>query len=140
MATSRVRGILMDSEGIILIKRVIADGIYYVFPGGGVEVGEDLKQALKREIKEELGVEVEVEKLFFTQPHEKNALQTEYFYECTMVGGVLGTGQGPEFQPDHAYEGSHEIVKISLDSLKRLRVLPYSVRDLVYLRHKSPGQ
>ena len=30
------------------------------FPGGKVEEGEDLKNCLKREIKEELGVEIEV--------------------------------------------------------------------------------
>jgi ADP-ribose pyrophosphatase YjhB (NUDIX family) len=135
MPTTRVRGILIEAGKLILIKRVKSTETYYVFPGGGVEEGESLEQALLREMKEELGVEVKMGELLTTQSFErKDSPQTEYFYLCTMVGGVLGTGDGPEFQPGSHYEGTHEVVKISLDSIKDLRLLPLEVRDLLVKR------
>ena len=132
MPTSRVRGILIESNEIILIKRVKPTENYYVFPGGGVEEGESLEEALRREMKEELGVEIQVGKLLVEQTLEtKKGLQTEYFYYCTMSGGVVGTGEGPEFQPGNEYEGTHEAVRIPLADLKEIRLLPLTVRDLV---------
>lgn len=38
----------------------------YHLPGGHVEYGEDVKAALKREIQEELGIEVEVDEPFYS--------------------------------------------------------------------------
>ncbi len=60
----RGRAILIDKEMVVLIKCVKKDETYYVFPGGGVEDGESLEEALKCEMKEELGVEVLIKKLF----------------------------------------------------------------------------
>lgn len=36
----------------------------YFFPGGGVELGERLEEALHREVKEETGLKVRIERLF----------------------------------------------------------------------------
>jgi 8-oxo-dGTP pyrophosphatase MutT (NUDIX family) len=53
----RVRGILIKDGMIALIKRTRDGETFYVFPGGGVEEGETDEQALKREMKEELGTD-----------------------------------------------------------------------------------
>ena len=45
---------VVQKEGKILVCRKIGKK-YYFFPGGHVECGEDTKDALEREIKEELG-------------------------------------------------------------------------------------
>src|SRR2546422_5800777 len=57
-----VRGVLI-SEGAVVVEKRRADdhadpGIV-LLPGGHVEVGESLKHALKREMREELGIRVE---------------------------------------------------------------------------------
>jgi 8-oxo-dGTP diphosphatase len=41
----------------------------YEFPGGKVEAGETESQALIREIKEELGLDIEVSEKYFTVDH-----------------------------------------------------------------------
>lgn len=43
---------------------------YWEFPGGKVESGEDHKTALKREIKEELGCEVEIGERIASTKHD----------------------------------------------------------------------
>jgi ADP-ribose pyrophosphatase YjhB (NUDIX family) len=48
----RVRGIIIKDEKIVLIERVKGDRTYYIFPGGGVEEGETILQALHREMTE----------------------------------------------------------------------------------------
>jgi 8-oxo-dGTP diphosphatase len=54
-------GVLIDRQGRFLLTtrpdgKVYAG--YWEFPGGKVEVGEDIEQALRRELHEELGITI----------------------------------------------------------------------------------
>ena len=54
--TVGVRGMVLDGEGrVFLIKHSYVDGWH--MPGGGVEVGETLLEALTRELAEEGNIE-----------------------------------------------------------------------------------
>lgn len=56
------------------------------FPGGKIEKGETKEDALKRELKEELDVEVTVDKFLTTVNHEYNTFHlTLHAYECTLL-------------------------------------------------------
>lgn len=54
--TMGVRGICYNAEtnSILLVKHTYSEG--WVLPGGGVEVGESMLTALKRELSEETGL------------------------------------------------------------------------------------
>ena len=54
----RVSAILIKDGKILLIAHKKNNDVYWLLPGGGVNFGESLKHALKREIKEELGVSI----------------------------------------------------------------------------------
>ena len=128
---NRVRGILIDNGIITLIKRIKDSGTYCCFPGGGVEEGESLEEALIREMKEELGVEVKVNKLFAEKKLVRPEIeQMEYFYLCEKISGKIGTGDGPEFQPGNTYEGIHEIVQVPVRDVDKLNVVPLEVKNL----------
>jgi nucleoside triphosphatase len=65
---------------------------FYTVPGGHVELGETLEQALKREVKEEVGLDVEIKELLSIQqviyPKEfwKKRVHFIFFdYLCTVV-------------------------------------------------------
>lgn len=128
----RVRAIIVESDGIVLMKRTKKDAVYYVFPGGGVEEGEDKISAMKREAHEELGVDVEVGSLFTEQRFDRDEIpQTEFFFLCKKVGGTLGTGDGPEFQNDGRYEGFHDVVVVPIEEISKINLLPVAVKDLL---------
>ena len=59
--TIRVYGILIDSNKRVLVSDEFIRGDYFTkFPGGGMELGEGTRDCLKREFKEETGLDVTV--------------------------------------------------------------------------------
>lgn len=63
----RVYGLLINEAAQILVSDEKAeDRMFSKFPGGGLELGEGLKDALKREFMEECNLKVEVLEHFYT--------------------------------------------------------------------------
>jgi nucleoside triphosphatase len=65
-----VVGLVWDKGGKLLFCRMNPDrGVFpgeWGFPGGGIEMGERMEEALRREIREEIGIEIEaIEPAFF---------------------------------------------------------------------------
>ena len=60
MMRVRVAAIIIENDKLLMICHKKNDHEYYLLPGGGVEYGESLDVALKREIKEELNVDIDV--------------------------------------------------------------------------------
>ena len=66
-------GIVFDSDGKVLVgQRVVKDRYYakWEFPGGKLEKGETVHQALKREFKEEVGIDLGDSKEFMLIEHD----------------------------------------------------------------------
>ena len=80
----RVCGILKVKDRYLTVK--IQDNDFYCLPGGHVELGEDTDSAVLREMREELGYEVKIEKLvsiiqnFFNTKDGKMFHELGYYY------------------------------------------------------------
>ena len=61
----RVTGILIENNQLLLVKQRVSPGRAWSLPGGRVEAGETLDEAIKREMLEETGLEIKVEKLLY---------------------------------------------------------------------------
>ncbi len=113
------RGIIFDAEGKIALVHETKWGCYEL-PGGGIEVGEDAKQALIREAKEELGCAVEImgEVGFVVEYRKKTTLkQTSYCYYAKVVGE-----KGKPIFTQGEIENGFMVVWVSLEvAVKKLK-------------------
>ncbi len=83
-------GLIWQDGRLLISKRPAGSHLagFWEFPGGKQEIGETLEECLEREIKEELGIEVRVEKLLFTVGHEyDNRKISLYLFSCTQLSG-----------------------------------------------------
>ena len=93
----RVYGVLMDDKNNILVSDEYVRGNYFTkFPGGGLELGEGTRDCLKREFKEETGLEVETgNHLYTTDFYQPSAFRAAdqiisiyYIVSCKNLTGL----------------------------------------------------
>lgn len=123
------RGIIFIDNNLAVMHRVKKDRDYYVFPGGGVEK-EDInkEETVKREVKEELGIEVNPKKLVYI--YEKDNT-TQYYYLCEMIGGSFGTGQGLEIINYWERKGFYLPDLIKIDRIDQLNLEPKKLTNIL---------
>ena len=96
-----VSAIVVTPAGLLLQRR--SDNGFWGLPGGGVEPGESLTQAIVREVREETGLEVAPARLvgvysapelgqIVTYPDGNVIHYVSASLECTVVGGTLAPG------------------------------------------------
>lgn len=90
MRVDVVAAIIRRDQKILITQRrgdVHLAGLWE-FPGGKVEPGESRKAALQREIREELGVEITVDREFFTVDHDYPSKSVRlFFFDCSIMRG-----------------------------------------------------
>lgn len=121
----RVAGILERNGKILLlnIHSPILNTMIWIPPGGGVQFGESLHGALKREFFEETNLKVEPETLC----HVNELIEGEYhaiefFFRVNEAGGEMKMGHDPEIS------STDQIIKeigfFGREELKEMAVAP----------------
>ncbi|RJP26365.1 MAG: NUDIX hydrolase [Candidatus Omnitrophota bacterium] len=93
---NRVAVVIVENENILLVQHEKYGRTYWLIPGGGVEFGETLIEAGKRELKEEAGLEIEVGQFLFISesiPPDHHRHVINYFFEGKIIGGELKVGR-----------------------------------------------
>jgi len=90
--TIRVVSAVIEQNGRYLITQRRAAAVLplaWEFPGGRVEAGESDNEALRREVRHRIGVDVEPGKLisFVSHPYERYVVDL-FLYECRLVEGT----------------------------------------------------
>jgi len=120
-----VAAIIPNDDGHVLLQRRSDNGLWGL-PGGGVEIGESVSTAIVREVQEETGLTVMIERLVgvYSDPRfqvvrygDGNVVHyINTLFVCRIVGGTLQTCEETLdlqfFDPAHLPEGmllSHRI-------------------------------
>ena len=84
-------GVIRNHNGEILIDRRLKSGEMgglWEFPGGKIEPNETVEECIRREIREELGVEVAVQERLLTIHHEYVKFTVTLFvHHCQYLSG-----------------------------------------------------
>jgi 8-oxo-dGTP diphosphatase len=87
----RACALIIENDAVLLVEFEDENGVHYNLPAGGVEKGESLIEAVKREAWEEAGIEVEVGPIAFVHemaPHllsessETTIHQISIIFDC----------------------------------------------------------
>lgn len=141
----KARAIVLKNNKLLAIKVVFKESgnIHYLFPGGGVDEGETIKQASVRETLEEFSVIVKAKK--YLGKHYYKVPQTykgetfisnriDYYYICEYINDATSKEFGVEGEfnrPDRTYEK----VELTVNEVKK--ITPEQLNNIDNRNHKK---
>lgn len=102
-ARVRVCGLLEEKNRLLLLKHVGLGLKEYIWspPGGGVEFKESAEEALIREFKEEVNLDIKVVQFLFVNEYRDHRFHAiELFFEVSRLSGDMKLGTDPEMKQD----------------------------------------
>jgi 8-oxo-dGTP diphosphatase len=90
-----VCGIIYKEGKVLICRRALHKtlGGYWEFPGGKIEPGERAEQSLKRELLEELGMEVEIQDYLMEHIHDYGSFSIKLIaYTCEFKNASFVMG------------------------------------------------
>jgi 8-oxo-dGTP diphosphatase len=130
----RAAVVILQDEKIALIERQRAGLHYFTCPGGHVETGETPEQAAVREAREELGLDVSIQRLL-AEIWWNN--RPQFYYLVEVVGGKFGSGTGEEMLHPHPKKGTYQPVWVPVEDLPGLPVLPHKFAEMIVNAHRA---
>jgi len=143
-----VRGIVIQENKLLLLKRVKNNQTYYVFPGGHVDEGETPRDATPREVKEETNIDCSVTRLLYkSRLVTGNQIgQIQGFYLCNFKSGTPSRTNAEEYTCDPnstgwdgTPRGTFEPLFIDINEIKNLDIRPVAIRNKLLKDIKKYG-
>lgn len=129
------KAIIIKNKSILLIKNLDDNGYFYLLPGGEQEKFETMKEAVVRECREELSIEIEVGDVRYIRDYigknhefydaDFELHQIEYMFVCYLKeNSKVKNGSIPSGM-------QVGIEWINLDNLKEYRIYPGILKELI---------
>lgn len=125
-----VSAVVVNERGEILLQRR-SDTLRWSIPGGAMELGESIAQATLREVKEETGVDAEIDRLvgIYSDPRYVVAFQDgevrQQFSICFACRAVGGQEKTSDESLEVGFFDPGDIAEMAMSEAIRLRVTHY---------------
>jgi len=125
-----VKGIIVYSGKVLILRRSSANKIgagKWEFVGGSINYGEGLEEALLREIKEEVSIDVEIDKILYATTYSTSSDRFDVIivYKCKAVdNNVMLSGEHSDYRWVDEKELRQLVFKDIVDALDRYNVFP----------------
>ena len=109
--------LVVDGDGLVMVKRGVEPQYgKWAFPSGYVDRGEVVEDAAKREVKEETGLDVELDQLIGVYSLEGSPVVL-VVYSSHIIGGCVAVG--------------HDALDVKTFTLDEMPVLPFPHDDQI---------
>lgn len=127
----RVRAVLVTADDTMLVIRRARPGIpeYWVLPGGGVEPGDESREAaLHREIHEEIAGKADIIRLLHTMESDD---ERQLFYLARIATWSFDDRTGPEFSAEGRGEYALEEIALTMEGLDGIDLKPEEIAHVL---------
>lgn len=115
-----VRAVVINGDKMLAMHRNKFGREYYTLVGGGIDMGENALQALRRELAEETMMEVGNPRLVAIEDHDK-FYGIQYVYWCDYIGGEPKLDQNSdEAKINRLGQNMYQPIWLPLDQLSSL--------------------
>ena len=127
------RALIIEDYSILLVEFDDETGLHYNLPGGGVDPGESITEALRREAKEEAFVDIKVGPLVLVieyEPARNSFWAGSVPALCLVFDSRLSSAAEPQLsdQPD---PNQTAVKWVKLSALASVELLPHMVDQIV---------
>jgi len=120
-------GIVVRGDQLLMVSHIGHDGeIFWVPPGGGSEIGEDVLECAQREVFEETGIRAKAERVLYVQEVlDAKHHQVKFWVLCTYRDGEITRDHLVPEEVDELFEARF----MSRDEVARENVFPEILRS-----------
>lgn len=124
------RALIIDNNKILLIHRIKFGKEYYVLPGGEIEKNETPEEAVKREVKEETNLDIEIDSLFCKLKEiVKKEKRLGYYFLVKNFNGKLKLGS-PE-KERQCKDNVYKFIWMPLKKVKEVKFYPVKLKTKI---------
>lgn len=132
----RVAGIIFNKDMTKVFMQRQGDHNFYMFPGGRLEIHEEAEVAIKRELKEELGIEEEVELKYIAESFIKfpnlHYHEIGFYYITRIDENQYGFYDSEEYDSsDEKNDGKSKFRWIEIKKLCDFEITPSFIKEKI---------
>jgi len=129
----RPAAIIIKDNKLLVVKTRRHGEEYYLLPGGGIEYGETIEEALKREVREETGFIVKILKPIYINEYIHRDNWSKRVVNIFFITKILGFGKTKKIDDDIV-----EVMLIDVDKLDKIDLYPKKLRE--YIKKDSKNE
>ncbi|HSG90734.1 MAG TPA: NUDIX domain-containing protein [Pseudomonadales bacterium] len=136
------RAVIIEDGALLVVEYGDPEGPWFLLPGGGQEHEETLDRCLQREVREELGIEIEVGPVLHVREFISTLNPASHmgpgFHQLEILFSARRVGDALPHMPASADRLQTGVRWLPLASLAGQRLHPLQLRDLLARGEAGP--